>query len=57
MKINKTYWVRAQRLAKRKKKAESAVREANVDLIPSILVVLVFNPPVQTVHTKSDVKS
>lgn len=57
MKTNKTDWVRAQRLAKRKKRAESAVREANVDLIPSILVVVVFKAPVPTVHTKSDVKS
>jgi len=57
MKTNKSDWVRAQKLVKRKKRAESAVREANVDLIPSILIVLVFNPPVPTVHTKSDVKS
>jgi hypothetical protein len=42
MKINKTDWVRAHKLAQMKKRAKSVVREINVDTIPSILVVLVF---------------
>ena len=56
MKINKTDWVRAQKLAKAKKKAKSPVQEASVDLVPSILVVVVFKAPVPTAHPR-DLKS